>query len=192
MSKSIRGTTASHKSGGFDVISNFRGNNKALVPKKDSLLANLSLLCIVHSSCERRTRGQIIVEKLKDKGISMTNTMFVDTNNTYAREMHRNCLIELGAKNGHVPPNKSKLGMSATSSAFIEDLIQAMRMRVTAGAERLVVFSHSDNIHDIVFHFDKRIEKEAWNNGFRYFTDEKKDQDMLVVEYGPKPNIYLK
>ena len=154
MSKSIRGTTASHKSGGFDVISNFRGNNKALVPKKDSLLANLSLLCIVHSSCERRTRGQIIVEKLKDKGISMTNTMFVDTNNTYAREMHRNCLFVLGAKNGHVP--------------------------------------HTDNIHEIVINFDKRIEKEAWNNGFRYFTDEKKDQDMLVVEYGPKPNMYLK
>lgn len=193
MSKSISGTTTSHKSNGFEVIANFRGNNKALVPKKDSLLANLSMLCIVHSSSSRWwTRGEIIVKKLKEKGIGMANTMFVDTNNVNSREMHRNCVIELGAKNGHVPPKKTNLGMSATSSAFIDELIQTMRMRVAAGAQRLVVFSHSDNIDDIVFNFDKSIEKKVWDSGFGYFTEEEKNQDMLVVEYGPKPNIYFK
>ncbi len=194
MLKSISGTTASNKSAGFDVISNFRNRHNNTSPKKDSLLANLVMLCIVHSSVERLTRGPIIVQKFKAKEISMTNAMFVDTNNFYAREMHRNCLIELGAKNGHVPPKKSELSKSAisTNSSFIDELVQAMRMRVAAGARRLVVFSHSNNIDDIVFHFDLSIEKEVWGRGFGYFTDDKKEQDMLIVEYGPQPNIYFK
>jgi hypothetical protein len=159
MSKSISGTTASNKSAGFDVISNFRNRNNNTSPKKDSLLTNLSMLCIVHSSFERCNRWEIITGKLKTIGIGMTNAMFVDTENFYAREMHRNCLSELGAKNGHVPPKKSELSKSAisTNSSFIDELVQAMRMRVAAGARRLVVFSHSNNIDDIVFHFDRRL-----------------------------------
>lgn len=179
MSKSLAGTTPPSRN------SMFRFSNRMLSKecdfKRNPFLRDLKLLCIVQCGPDMPIQLTDIPTKLAGLGISIKNTMFVDSGSSYSRNTHIECMCKLSksiqVKNFLAPVAPTHTSSSA--AGFCPTLVDAMKIRIDAGARRLVVFTHTKSIDDILFAFDKEVEMKVWNSRKEF----ENSGNILVVDY---------